>query len=144
MLLPSRKPTWQWKRPVSKSAYILKLCTFHCQILVSRNTDGKPLNLSEFCASPLPKEVCSLVVAKIQCALRESSYDYSVGRLFLLVFHQRKPSFTTSPPLHLTRGAYDSRTLLFIPCFIPRDFFAFVRNAQERLQQRSTTSLSHL
>ena len=83
----------KWKRPVSESVYILilKLCTFHCQILVSRSTDGKPLNLSEFCASPLPKEVCSLVVAIIQCALRESSYDYSVGRLFLLVFHQRKP-----------------------------------------------------
>ena len=45
MLLPSRKPTWQWKRPASE---------------VSRSTDGKPLNLSEFCASPLPKEVRSL------------------------------------------------------------------------------------
>ena len=95
---------------------------FHCQILVSRSTDGKPLNLSEFCASPLPKEVCSLVVAIIQCALKESSYDYSVSRLFLLVFHQRKTSFTTSPPLHLTREAHGSRTLLFIPCFVPRSF----------------------
>lgn len=57
MLLPSRKPTWQWKLTISESAYILKLCTFHCHILVSGSTDGKPLNLSEFCASPLPKEV---------------------------------------------------------------------------------------